>query len=131
MMNGSQRGPAKTRTPAPDPPPSSPTPNETVSPAGIVQVPSCSPPRPGEEKTQSKVNSSAPEVNGASSPGALALSGRSRKRYVSPSDNRSDGFANGRVFITSTSRPGRSGLGNAYTSVMSAIGSARARGPEM
>ena len=27
--------------------------------------------------------------------------------------------------------PGRSGLGNAYTSVMSAIGSARARGPEM
>src|SRR3954451_4958881 len=33
--------------------------------------------------------------------------------------------------MTSTRQPGRSGLGNAYTSVMSAIGSARARGPEM
>ena len=48
-----------------------------------------------------------------------------------PSDRASEGFANGRVFITSTRWPGRSGLGNAYTSVMSAIGSANARGPEM
>src|SRR3954463_11405511 len=41
------------------------------------------------------------------------------------------GCAKGSVFITSTSCPGRSGLGNAYTSVMSATGSASARGPEM
>src|SRR3954466_5031561 len=33
--------------------------------------------------------------------------------------------------MTSTRRSARSGLGKAYTSVMSAIGSARARGPEM
>ena len=33
--------------------------------------------------------------------------------------------------MTSTRCPGRCGLGNAYTSVMSAIGSASARGPEM
>src|SRR5215218_6952287 len=33
--------------------------------------------------------------------------------------------------MTSTSRSGRSGLGKAYTSVMSAMGSDSARGPEM
>src|SRR6476646_623466 len=50
---------------------------------------------------------------------------------MSPSENRSVSWANGRVFMTSTSRPGRCGLGKAYTSVMSAMGSASARGPEM
>src|SRR4051795_9991485 len=50
---------------------------------------------------------------------------------MSPSENRASAGAKGSVFITSTRCPGRSGLGNAKTSVMSAIGSARARGPEM
>ena len=40
MMNGSQRGPAKTRTPLADPPRSSFTRTDTVSPVGVVQVPS-------------------------------------------------------------------------------------------
>src|SRR5215218_8647228 len=50
---------------------------------------------------------------------------------ISPSESASDGCANGSVFMTSTRRPGRSGLGKAYTSVMSAMGSDSARGPEM
>ena len=50
---------------------------------------------------------------------------------MSPSENAAVGGANGSVFSTRTSRPGCSGLGNAYRSVMSAIGSAAARGPEM
>ena len=50
---------------------------------------------------------------------------------MSPSENTADGGANGNVFSTSTRRPGCSGLGKAYRSVMSAIGSAMARGPEM
>src|SRR5215211_2947919 len=50
---------------------------------------------------------------------------------MSPSESASHGLANGSVFMTSTRRPGRSGLGKAYTSVMSAMGSASARGPEM
>src|SRR5207248_4247078 len=49
---------------------------------------------------------------------------------ISPSENCAEGGANGNVFSTSTSESGRSGLGNAYRSVMSAIGSATARGPE-
>jgi hypothetical protein len=50
---------------------------------------------------------------------------------MSPSQNTADGGANGSVFSTSTNRPGCSGLGNAYRSVMSAAGSAIARGPEI
>ena len=85
MMNGSQRVPAKTRTPSPEPPSGSFTRNETVSPAGVVQVPSCSArcgplSLTGGENTQSKTNSSSPAANGAGSPGAPAVSGRSRKR---------------------------------------------------
>src|SRR5947209_19963083 len=49
---------------------------------------------------------------------------------MSPSENDASAGANGSVFSTSTSESGRSGLGNAYRSVMSAIGSATARGPE-
>ena len=85
MMNGSQRGPAKTRTPCAEPPSSSFTRNETVSPAGVVQVPVLLDGLPvvgasAAENTQSKTNSCAPAANGARSPGAVAVSGRSRNR---------------------------------------------------
>ena len=86
----------------------------------------------GASKTQSRTISSSPGTN--PHPASFGLGwwrGRSRKRYSRPSEKKSEGLAIGRVFRTSTSQPGRSGLGNAYTSVMSAIGSARARGPEM
>ena len=114
-MNGSQRAPAKTRTPCPEPPRSSLTRNETVSPAGVVHVPSCSKGSApvGAENTVSNTNSSAPAANGAGSPGAVAVSGRSRNRYRRPSESGLESLANGSVFITSTRWPGRSGLGNA------------------
>src|SRR5215212_8845867 len=50
---------------------------------------------------------------------------------MSASEKRAVGGANGNVLRTRTRHPGRSGLGKAYRSVMSAIGSATARGPEM
>ena len=85
MMNGSQRAPAKTRTPCPSPPAGSLTRKVTVSPAGVVHVPSCSKCRGPfgctcGAKTQSNTSSSSPAVNGAPFPGAPAVSGRSRKR---------------------------------------------------
>ena len=84
MMNGSQRGPAKTRTPSAEPPRSSFRPNETVSPLGVVHVPSCatdfvsSP--VGVENIQSKTSSSSATVNGAGSLAAPGVSGRNRNR---------------------------------------------------
>src|SRR4051812_33941273 len=50
---------------------------------------------------------------------------------MSASENRALGGANGSVLRTRTRHPCRSGLGKAYRSVMSAIGSAAARGPGM
>src|SRR5215218_2484560 len=50
---------------------------------------------------------------------------------MSASEKRAVGGANGSVLRTRTRHPCRSGLGKAYRSVMSAIGSATARGPEM
>src|SRR5215208_1922174 len=50
---------------------------------------------------------------------------------MSASEKRAIGGANGSVLSTRTRHPCRSGLGKAYRSVMSAIGSATARGPEM
>src|SRR3954452_2476679 len=50
---------------------------------------------------------------------------------MSASEKRAFGDANGSVFRTRARYPCRSGLGKAYRSVMSAIGSATARGPEM
>src|SRR5215211_3044153 len=50
---------------------------------------------------------------------------------MSASEKRAFGGANGSVLRTRTRCPCRSGLGKAYRSVMSAIGSATARGPEM
>src|SRR6478735_3253783 len=141
MMNGSQRTPAKTRIPGAVPPSSSLTRNETSSPAGVRQVPCCSwagSPVTGSvtcscvPKTQSMTTSTCPGRNShRESRPVDGVTDRSRKRYTSPPEKRSDGLAIGNVFMTSTRRPGASGLGNAYTSVMSAIGSARARGPEM
>ena len=85
MMNGSQRGPANTRTPCAEPPCSSSTLKASVSPAAVVHVPSWSGPRAalpfaGGEKTQSKVSSAAPTANGAGSSLAAAATGRNRKR---------------------------------------------------
>src|SRR5918995_1786091 len=50
---------------------------------------------------------------------------------MSASEKRAVGGANGSVLRIRTRCPGRSGLGKAYRSVMSAVGSATARGPEM
>ena len=126
MMNGSHRRPAKTRMSAPEPPCGSFTRNETVPPVGEVQMPSCtgtSAAGSGVEKTQSKTYSSSAGTNRQPFPFAVGrFSGRNLKRYRSPSENRSEGLAIGSVFTTSTRRSGCSGLGNAYTSVMSAIG---------
>ena len=46
------------------------------------------------------------------------------------SEKREKESAKGNTFITRTRWPGRSGLGKTYRSVMSAVGSATARGPE-
>ena len=71
-------------------------------------------------------------ANGAGSPGAFGGQRAQPEAVDEPvGEQRPTAGANGSVFITSTRCPGRSGLGNAYTSVMSAIGSASARGPEM
>ncbi len=102
-MNGSQRAPANARTPCPDPPFSSLTRNATVSPAGVVHVPSCAKgcASVGAENTVSNTNSCSPGANGAGAPG-VATSGRSRKRYSRPSESGLASLANGSVFITST-----------------------------
>src|SRR3954452_14701139 len=134
MMNGSHRTPAKTRRPLPAPPFSSLTRKETSAPSGATQRPCCSwPPATcatcsGVSKTQSSTSSSAAGTN--VQPPA-AVSGRSRKRYSRPAEKSAEGAAIGRVLSTRVRCPGVSGLGNAKTSVMSAIGSARATGPEM
>lgn len=126
--------PAKTRTPPASPPCGSFTRNGTDAPPEKVQTPSWrgAPLGSGAEKAQSRTYSSSVGTNCQSgTSGVGLLSGRTLKRYNSPSENRSDGLAMGSVLTTSTRRSDRSGLGKAYTSVMSAIGSARARGPEM
>ena len=58
MMNGSQRTPAKARTPCAEPPCSSSTTKATVSPLGVWHVPSCRPSPVGSENTQSNTSSS-------------------------------------------------------------------------
>ena len=83
MMNGSQRWPAKTRTPFTAAADSSCTRTATVSPAGVVHVPSWSMLWPfsvsaAGEKTQSNTNSSSAAANGA--PVVDGLSGRRRNR---------------------------------------------------
>jgi hypothetical protein len=78
--NGSHRGPANARTPAPAPPFSSSTSNETTSPAGVEQRPSCPDPD-GSENTQSKTRWSSATPNGARySDCSRGTSGRTRKR---------------------------------------------------
>ena len=51
MMNGSQRTPAKARTPWAVPPCSSPTTKSTVSPLGVWHVPACGLLPAGSENT--------------------------------------------------------------------------------
>ena len=136
MMNGSHRVPAKTRMPSPAPPCGSFTRNETDSPVedGAGAFLDGHGHRRGPARRRHS-RGRTPRRRGRTAsldrPPSGGSSGRSLKRYSSPSENRSEGLAIGSVFTTSTRRSACSGLGNAYTSVMSAIGSARARGPEM
>ncbi len=137
-MNGSDASPANRRSPSPLPPPRSFTVAATVLPAGVVHVHSCASvsctdaSSTGTEKVQSKVSSSptGPTANRACGPVAAILAGRSRNRHTTASENCAPAPARGKTVITNTSRPGRSGLGNAKKSQMSEAGSARARGDE-
>ena len=137
MMNGSQRTPAKTRIPGPAPPSGSSTRKETDPPHAWCRCPAArATGRPARGRSRRRRSRGrAPSPAGTNGPdrrprcGGAAVaagSGRSARRRTGRT-----AAANGSVFITSTSVPAARGLGNAYTSVMSAIGSARARGPEM
>jgi hypothetical protein len=85
-MNGSQRGPAKTRVPLP----ASPfTATVTVAPSGSVHVHSCAWPSSAVEKTQSMTRSSSlTGLNGAGPSAPLRLSSRSLNRWISASEKR-------------------------------------------
>ena len=85
----------------------------------------------GAEKVQSKVNSSSLTDERNVLVGWPEQGVESGIDRTSASHNPSLVSANGRVFNTSDRCPGRSGLVKAYRSVMSAAGSASARGPEM
>ena len=85
MMNGSHRGPAKTRTPSTDAPASSFTANDNDVPVRVVHVPLWTASWPfsdetGRSNTQSMTNSGAPTVSEPGSPSPGRVTGRSRNR---------------------------------------------------
>ena len=132
MMNGSQRGPAKTRTPSPASPLLAVRPRNSQSrrPGGARAVLLARPRPQWRRRSRRRDPRRRPAERGrvARSVAAELAEAEAVDERV---EKRAPGGAKGRVFSTRTRWPGRSGLGKAYRSVMSAIGSAIARGPEM
>src|ERR1700730_11339944 len=106
-----------------------------TSPLGVMQRPCCFGWEPsfrldGTSNTQSKIASSVPMANEDIGPVSAIAAERTRKRYMTASEKRADGPAFPNTSMARTRCCGLWGHGNAKTSVMSAAGSVKDRGPE-
>ena len=119
MMNGSHRTPAKTRMPRAGAAlrvvdaEGDLLPGRGDAGAFLVRRPSAVEIRGGEDAVEDVLLVARGRTPTRDRRPSAGVSGRSRKRYSSPAEKRSEGLAIGSVFRTRTRRPGRSGLGNA------------------